>query len=141
MSSGTTDPNLANNTAVENTTVNAAPSSLRVDIDIKPGSDPNSINSKSKGKIPVAILSTPDFDATSQVDKSSLTFGRTGDEDSLSKCTKSNEDVNGDGLDDIVCHFNTQDTGFQQGNTEGILKGKTVGGAPIELRDSVRIVK
>ena len=112
-----------------------------VDIDIKPGSDPNAINPKSRGKIPVAILSTTDFDATSQVDKSSLTFGRTGDEDSLSKCTKSNEDVNGDGLDDVVCHFNTQDTGFQQGDTEGIVKGNTLNGVPIEGKDSVRIVK
>ena len=113
---------------------------VEVGIDIKPGSDPNSINTKSKGTIPVAILSTTDFDATQEVDKESLTFGRTGDEESLAKCTKSNEDVNDDGLDDVVCHFNTQDTGFQQGDTEGILKGQTVGGVPIEGRDAVRIV-
>ncbi len=88
----------------------------------------------------VAILSTPDFDATTEVDKSSLTFGRTGDEDSLARCTRSNEDVNGDGLLDVVCHFRTQDTGFQSGDTEGILKGKTVDNVPIEGRDAVRIV-
>lgn len=113
---------------------------IPVDTDIKPGSDPNSINPNSKGKIPVAILSTEDFDATTEVDRESLTFGRTGDEDSLAKCTKSTEDVNGDGLDDLVCHFNTQDTGFEQGNTEGILKGLTNDGIPIEGSDSVRIV-
>ena len=113
---------------------------IPVDIDIKPGSDPNSINPKSRGTIPVAILSTPDFDATSEVDKLSLTFGSTGDEESLAKCTKSNEDVSGDGLDDIVCHFNTQDTGFQQGDTEGILRGMTLDGVPIEGEDAVRIV-
>jgi hypothetical protein len=33
-------------------------------IDIKPGSDPNSINLGSRGTVPVAILSTQDFDAT-----------------------------------------------------------------------------
>ncbi len=48
---------------------------IPVTIDIKPGSDPNSINPKSKGKIPVAILSTQDFDAPQMVDKDSLTFG------------------------------------------------------------------
>ena len=32
-------------------------------IDIKPNSNPNSINPLSKGKIPVAVLSTGDFDA------------------------------------------------------------------------------
>lgn len=114
---------------------------IPVDIDIKPGSFPNSINTKSKGTIPVAILSTHDFDATTEVNKDSLTFGATGDEDSLAKCTKSNEDVNGDGLDDIVCHFSTQDTGFLVGDTEGILRGQTNGGTPIEGRDSVRIVQ
>lgn len=128
----------AGNQATETQTINVKP--LSVDIDIKPNSDPNSINTKSKGTIPVAILSTPDFDAT-EVDKTSLTFGKTGDEDSLKKCTKSNEDVNGDGLLDVVCHFNTQDTGFLQVDTEGILKGQTVDGTPIEGRDSVRIVK
>ena len=110
-------------------------------IDIKPHSDPNSINTNSKGTIPVAILSTPDFDAPSEVDKDSLTFGITGDEDSLAKCTKSNEDVNGDGLEDVVCHFYTQLTGFQVGDTVGILRGTTVLGAPFEERDSVRIVR
>ncbi len=110
-----------------------------VDIDIKPGSDPNSINTNSKGTMPVAILSSDEFDATT-VNKDSLTFGAKGDEDSLAKCTKSNEDVNDDGLLDIVCHFNTQDTGFQAGDTEGILRGQTLDGEPIEGRDSVRIV-
>jgi len=113
---------------------------LEKDIDIKPGSDPNSINPKGKGTIPVAILSTADFDATTQVDKTSLTFGRTGGEPSLAFCTKSDEDVNLDGLLDIVCHFRTQLTGFQAGDTEGILKGKMVNGVAILGRDSVRIV-
>jgi len=47
---------------------------LGVSCDIKPGSDPNSINPKSKGVIPVAILTTPDFDA-STVDPTSVMFG------------------------------------------------------------------
>jgi len=38
---------------------------LLIDIDIKPGSDPNSINSKSIGLVPVAIFSSANFDATS----------------------------------------------------------------------------
>ena len=67
--------------------------------------------------------------------------GKTGYENSLKKCTKSDEDVNSDGLLDIVCHFNTQDADFEEGDTEGILKGLTVGGVPIEGRDSVRIVQ
>jgi hypothetical protein len=112
-----------------------------INIDIKPGSQSNPINPKSIGKIPVAILSTADFNAPSEVDKSSLTFGRTGDELSLVSCNKRGEDVNGDGLLDLVCHFKTRLTGFQIGDIEGILKGLTLEGLSIEGRDSVRILK
>jgi hypothetical protein len=110
-----------------------------VTMDIKPGESPNSINPKSNGKIPVAILSTKDFDAPRQIDLNSLTFGRTGDEQSLAFCHGS-EDVNRDRLQDIVCHFYTQDTGFQCHDTVGILKGETKDGTPIEGSDSVKIV-
>jgi len=113
---------------------------LHVAIDIKPGSDPNSIKLGSKGTIPVAILSTADFDAPAEVDRASLTFGRTGDEASLSFCGTTPKDVNADGKLDLVCHFTTSLTGFQSGDTEGILKGETVGGTPIEGRDAVRVV-
>ncbi|MCZ6812380.1 MAG: hypothetical protein O7D97_10295, partial [Planctomycetota bacterium] len=114
---------------------------ITVDLDIKPNSFPNSINTKSRGRTPVAILSSPTFDAPAEVDKSSLTFGRTGDEASLAFCTKGNEDVNDDGLVDVVCHFYNQTTGFQIGDTEGVLKGVTQGGLPFGGVDSVRIVK
>lgn len=116
------------------------PPPIQVDMDIKPGSDPNSISGMSRGLIPVAILSTPEFDAPTEVDKDSLTFGPTGDEESLAFCPKSGEDVNGDGLLDLVCHFHTQDTGFQCGDTEGVLRGETLDGVPVEGSDSVRIV-
>ncbi len=46
---------------------------VAVDIDIKPGSDPNSINLKSKGVIPVAILGSAIFDVT-YVDVTTLVF-------------------------------------------------------------------
>ncbi len=46
---------------------------LMVDIDIKPGGDPNSINLNSRGVIPVAILSTETFDATT-LDPSTIVF-------------------------------------------------------------------
>jgi hypothetical protein len=111
---------------------------LTLAIDIKPGSDPNSINPRSRGKIPVGILSGTAFDASAQVDKTSLTFGRTGDEPSLEFCHA--EDVNRDGLTDLVCHFDTRATGFQPGDTQGVLKGRTVSGQPLQGTDSVKIV-
>ena len=113
----------------------------RVTIDIKPGGNPNSINPRNKGKIPVAILSTKDFDAPSQVDQKSLTFGSTGDEESLAFCNQRSQDVNGDGFKDVFCYFYTQSAGFQCVDTEGIVRGKTVDGTPIEGRDSVKIMR
>lgn len=109
-----------------------------VSIDIKPGSMPNSINPKSSGKIPVAILSKPDFDASASVNINSLTFGHAGTETSLAFCNS--EDVNGDGLIDLMCHFYTQQTGFQAGDTTGILKGLTTANVQIVGQDSVNIV-
>jgi hypothetical protein len=111
-----------------------------IDIDIKPGSYPNSINPRSKGKIPVAILSTMDFDAPADVDVESLTFGPTGEEQSLAFCNESPEDVNDDGIEDLVCHFYTQAAGFECGDAEGFIKGHTVDGTHVEGLDSVRIV-
>lgn len=107
-----------------------------VTIDIKP----HRINPKSKGKIKVAILSTKDFDAHDMVNIGSLTFGRTGDEQSLAFCNRKPKDVNHDCLkDDLVCHFYAEDAGLQCGDTKGILKGKTMEGIPIEGSDSVMI--
>jgi len=114
---------------------------IEVSIDIKPGSNPNSINPRSNGSIPVAILSTADFDAPAAVDRTSLTFGRTGDEASLAFCGTTLKDVNADSRLDLVCHFTTSVTGFQVGDTEGILKGETGGGTAIEGRDAVRVIR
>ncbi|MGI0021047.1 MAG: hypothetical protein ACREAY_11310, partial [Nitrososphaera sp.] len=110
-----------------------------VQIDIKPGGLPNNINPMSTGRTPVAILSAPGFNAPLIVDVSSLTFGRTGEEPSLAFCNSIPEDVNGDGLSDLVCHFNTRSTGFRSGDTLGILKGQTLDGVNIEGRDSVKV--
>jgi len=95
---------------------------MTVNIDIWPGQSPNNINTKSNGKIRVAILSTADFDAT-RVDMTSLTFGHTGDEKSLAFCQTNREDTNHDGRPDLVCFFDTSQTGFKPGDTFGTLKG------------------
>jgi hypothetical protein len=57
-------------------------------------------------------------------------------------CNHRGEDVNGDGWEDLVCHFFTEDTGFMCDDTEGVLKGETLDGTPIPIegRDLVSIV-
>jgi len=113
---------------------------IPVAIDIKPGGFPNAIKLTSKSTIPVAILSSSTFSAPTGVDKTSLTFGRTGNAPSLAFCDSTGEDVNRDGLLDLVCHFYTQKTGFQIADTKGVLRGRTVGGQLIKGADSVQIV-
>ncbi len=116
------------------------------DVDISPGREPNVINLRShslnprshSGMVRVAVLSSPGFDALAQVDASSLTFGKTGNEQSLISC-KSPRDVNADGLLDLVCRFDGQRAGFSPGDAEGVLRGRLVNGTPIEGKDSVLV--
>jgi len=110
-----------------------------VGIDIKPGSFPNSINPRTQGVIPVAILTTGTFDATT-VQPSSVTFGRTGTEATEAHSTGHLEDVDNDGDIDLVLHFRTQETGIMCGDTSASLTGKTTAGQDIEGSDSIRTV-
>jgi hypothetical protein len=130
----------AGNTSEFSQSAEVVLTTISVAIDIKPGDGPNTINPRANGTIPVAILSTAEFDAATAVDRSSLTFGRIGDEPSLVSCDQATEDVNGDAWPDLVCHFDTQQTGFIIGDTEGILQGSTLGGVSIEGRDAVRVI-
>lgn len=107
---------------------------LPVKVDIKPGSDVNPINLKSKGVIPVAILSTSSFDA-SKVETSSVKFGPSG----ANSTQNSLEDVNGDGRIDLVLHFRTQATGIRGKDTNACLTGETTSGTPLDGCDSIRI--
>jgi hypothetical protein len=108
-----------------------------ISIDVKPGSFPNSINPKSKGKIPVAILTTDSFDAT-VVDPITVLFGATGTE--AAPVQSALEDVDGDGDTDMILHFNTQGTGIACGDTSASLTGETFGGQAIQGTDSINTV-
>jgi alpha-L-arabinofuranosidase len=108
-----------------------------VAIDIKPDSDKNRINLKSKGVISVAILTTEDFDATT-VDPLSVTFGP--DEAIEAKGIGDIMDTDGDDDLDFVLDFNTQMTGITCGDTEAGLTGTTFEGQAIEGLDSINTV-
>ncbi len=108
-----------------------------VAIDIKPRSFPNSINPRSQGVIPVAILTTTTFDATT-VDPLSVKFGPDGAIETHGRGHF--QDVNRDGKLDLVLHFNIQDTGIRCWDTSASLTGKTFSGQPIQGSDSIKTV-
>jgi hypothetical protein len=111
------------------------PQVREVSIDIKPGSFPNSINSKSNGKIPVAILTADTFDAAT-VEPTTVLFGHTGNENAPMHSAL--EDVDGDGDIDMILHFNSQQAGIQCGDTTAVLTGVTFSGQAIRGSDSVK---
>lgn len=110
------------------------------DLDIKPGSYPNSINTKSKGVIPVALLGTDTFDVTT-VDVTTLRFGPS---DALPAHNLTDaevyaehlQDVNYDGYIDLVSHYRTKQTGIAVGQ---ILAELDYDGSTVD--DSIRVVK
>lgn len=108
-----------------------------IEIDVKPGSDRNSVNPRSRGVIPVAILTTEDFDATA-VDVLSVRFGP---DDAMERHGRGHlQDADGDGDRDLMLHFSTQDTGIVCGDISVFLTGETVGGQAITGSDFVRTV-
>lgn len=110
-----------------------------VEIDIKPGSDPNSIKLSANGAIPVAILSAHDFDATS-IDPSTVELNSAVVRLRGNGYAASVEDVNQDGLMDLVVQVDRG--GFlETGDDIGTLEGMTTDGLTIKGSDSVRVIK
>ena len=117
---------------------------LMVDIDIKPGSYPNAINLGSHGLVPVAILSDADFDATS-VDPDTVELAGASVEVKVkgksNKYMAHKEDVDGDGLVDLVVQVGTANLDpntLQDG--WAVLTAKTYEGQDIEGWDEITIV-
>jgi len=109
---------------------------LTVSIDIL-----KSINLKSHGVFPVAILSSSSFDAPTQINPNTLTIGgatvkTTGKKD---KAHCQTDDVDGDGLLDLVCEFSTDQFSIQPGASTAVLEGETFDGTPISGAGSVNI--
>ncbi|MGB5661141.1 MAG: hypothetical protein WBO54_16845 [Thermoanaerobaculia bacterium] len=115
---------------------------MSVMIDIKPGIDPNIINPKSTGEIPVAILTTSvadgepfDFDAL-DVDPLTVAFGP--DSARIVHAQGHAEDVDRDGDLDMLVHFKTWQTGISCGDAEAALTGKTFADLSVAGSDSIK---
>ena len=112
-----------------------------VEIDIKPGSEPNCFNNDGHGVIPVAILGSAEFDVTT-IDAGSVMLQGLA----VKAVGKSNkllahyEDVDSDGYDDLVVQIEDDDLVFEEGDTTGTVTGNLNNGMPIQGSDTICIV-
>jgi hypothetical protein len=113
---------------------------IPVEIDIKPGSYPNSISLGSHGNVPVAIFSTEHFDATT-VDPLTVTLaGASVRIEGKGTSQASALDVDEDGFPDLVVHVDTTAHESTEDDAEAELTGMTFGGQEIRGVDTVRII-
>src|SRR5262249_39635910 len=110
------------------TVVGLIPEQLQVAIDIKPGDESNPINFKSRGVTPVAIPSNADFDATTVRPETILLAGASVRLRPNGTPITSTEDVNGDGLLDLVVQVDTQSLELTSTDTEATLTALTAAG-------------
>lgn len=107
---------------------------IEVGIDVEPkGKKPKPIKLH-KSSVKTAILGEEDFDVTT-IDVSTLAFGpleATPDERGSRL-----EDVDHDGLLDLVSRYRTEETGIQSGDTEACVTGTTLEGVPFEGCDAI----
>lgn len=115
---------------------------LQVAIDVKPGSADNPVNPGAKGTVPVAILSAAGFDAAT-VDVSTIRLGPGAAAVALrpnGTYHSGLEDVNGDGLQDLVVHVDVQALALTATTTSLELTGALGDGTAIAGSDAIRIV-
>ena len=106
---------------------------IPVDIDVRPGNANNKVFPNKSGKLPVAILSSAEFDAL-QVDPATLQFGSARAPVADPPTTG---DVDGEFGDDMVAKFNVQETGIFCDDTDVTLSGSTYAGDPFLGMDNI----
>ena len=116
----------------------STPPAIRVRIDVKPGDEPTSIEPKRGGMVPIAILTTKEFDATT-VDTATVRAGATGTEAGLFRAS-TDDDINHDGTRDIMLLFRVPELGLECGGKSITVRGKTQKGEAFEGTESVTML-
>lgn len=101
-------------------------------IDIKPGDSSNTINLKSNGVLPVAVLSSPDYPISS-IDVSTISFAGT------KPVRQTREDIDRDGDEDLLFHFRISELNLNASSTEANVIGRLSNGCLFVGSDAVKI--
>jgi len=117
---------------------------IAVDIDIKPGSDTNCLNTDGHGVIPGAILGSADFDVT-QIDASTIALEglEVAARGEAGQLLAHIEDADGDGFDDLVVQIEDADGTFTSGSGTATLTGYLLpefGGTLFQGTDNICVV-
>jgi hypothetical protein len=105
---------------------------------VLPGSDENPVNLGRPGTIPVAILGDADFDAA-KVDATTVRLaGAPVATTPEGRLIGFPEDVDGDGVQDLVLHFDVPSLALVAGDTRADLVALTCAGAAFAGSDAVR---
>lgn len=111
-----------------------------VRIDVRPNNTDNQINTRARQLVPIAILSEVDFDACAEVEIESIDVRGANANATNTDC----EDVDGDGLDDLILYFRARDmddpTAEECGSLDPMIEltGFTTNAAPFRGTDTVR---
>jgi hypothetical protein len=105
---------------------------ISVEIDITPNTPSNMIRLGSGADVPVAVLTTAEFDAAS-VDPGTVLFAGAGQQGWVLM------DVDGDDNDDLLLYFDPRDLDLDENDRQATLIGETFAGVPIEGTDRVKV--
>ena len=114
---------------------------LDVAIDILPGSDDNVIRLGGKGALPVAILGTAEFDATTVDPATVLLAGAPVLLSGSGSYSCQPQDVDGDGWTDLLCKVDKASLQLQAGDTVAVLLASTFDGQALRGQDAVRVLQ
>jgi len=109
---------------------------IDVEIDIRPGDPENSIPTSKPLRLPVSVLGSETFDATS-IDAATLQFGPDRAAPEIMPAPRL-RDVNADGYLDFVSFFRGDAAGIAAGDTEACLLGDSVAGERLLGCDTIR---
>ncbi len=85
------------------------------------------------------LISTARVDTVADVDRSSVRYGATGTEDSVTGCRTQGEDVDRDGRSDLICHADTRLTGISCDTTVLVVTGRLTDGIRFVSQDDVEV--